>query len=88
MIVQTKLVPQPNMDTDQAKMMATMMKWMPLIYVVMCYSFSCALALYSTVNGLFTIGQQLYINRQKDPVGVSVAANAGRVIKNVTPKKK
>jgi YidC/Oxa1 family membrane protein insertase len=88
MIVQTKLVPQPNMDTDQAKMMATMMKWMPLIYVVMCYTFSCALALYSTVNGLFTIGQQLYINRQKDPVGVSVAANAGRVIKNVTPKKK
>jgi len=88
MIVQTKLVPQPNMDTDQAKMMSQMMKWMPLIYVVMCYKFSCALSLYSTVNGLFTIGQQLYINRQKDPVGVSVAANAGRVIKNVTPKRK
>ncbi len=88
MIVQTKLVPQPNMDTDQAKMMAQMMKWMPLIYVVICYNFSCALALYSTVNGLFTIAQQLYINRQKEPVGVSVAAAAGRVIKNVTPLKK
>ncbi len=89
MIVQTKLVPQPNMDTDQAKMMSQMMKWMPLIYVVMCYSFSCALSLYSTVNGLFTIGQQLYINRQKekDPV-VAVAAASGRGIKNVTPKKK
>jgi len=88
MIVQTKLVPQPNMDTDQAKMMATMMKWMPLVYVVICYTFSCALALYSTINGLFTIGQQIYINRQKDPVGVTVAANAGRVMKNVTPSKK
>ena len=89
MIVQTKLVPQPNMDTDQAKMMSQMMKWMPLIYVVMCYSFSCALALYSTVNGLFTIGQQLYINRQKDPAPVAaVAAPGGRAIKNVTPQKK
>ncbi len=89
MIVQTKLVPQPNMDTDQAKMMAQMMKWMPLIYVVICYSFSCALALYSTVNGLFTIAQQIYINRQNDPEPVVVAAPAGgRGIKNVTPKKK
>jgi len=55
---------------------------------VICYTFSCALALYSTINGLFTIGQQIYINRQKDPVGVTVAANAGRVMKNVTPSKK
>jgi YidC/Oxa1 family membrane protein insertase len=89
MIVQTKLVPQPNMDTDQAKMMAQMMKWMPLIYVVMCYGFSCALALYSTVNGLFTIAQQLYINRQKDPVPAGAVATAGgRAMKNVTPPKK
>jgi len=89
MIVQTKLVPQPNMDTDQAKMMSQMMKWMPLFYVVICYSFSCALALYSTINGLFTIGQQLYINRQKDPTPAPVVAGSGgRAIKNVTPKKK
>jgi YidC/Oxa1 family membrane protein insertase len=88
MIVQTKLVPQPNMDTDQAKMMGQMMKWMPLIYVVICYNFSCALALYSTVNGLFTIGQQLYINRQKEPAPVAVAGHGGRAIKNVTPPKK
>jgi YidC/Oxa1 family membrane protein insertase len=89
MIVQTKLVPQPNMDTDQAKMMSQMMKWMPLIYVVMCYGFSCALALYSTVNGLFTIAQQLYINRQKDPVtGPAVEAAGERGMKNVTPNKK
>jgi YidC/Oxa1 family membrane protein insertase len=89
MIVQMKLVPQPNMDTDQARMMAKMMKWMPLIYVVICYSFSCALALYSTVNGLFTIGQQLYINSRKDPEpAVAVATAGGRGMKNVTPPKK
>ena len=88
MIVQTKLVPQPNMDTDQAKMMSQMMKWMPLFYVFICYSFSCALALYSTVNGLFTIGQQLYINRQKEPMPIAAASPGGRAIKNVTPPKK
>jgi YidC/Oxa1 family membrane protein insertase len=89
MIVQTKVVPQPNMDTDQAKMMSQMMKWMPLIYVVMCYSFSCALALYSTVNGLFMIGQQLYINSKKEPTPVAAAVGTGgRAIKNVTPQKK
>ncbi|MFT3869209.1 MAG: membrane protein insertase YidC [Nibricoccus sp.] len=89
MIVQMKLVPQPSMDTDQAKMMAKMMKWMPLIYVVICYNFSCALALYSTFNGLFTIGQQLYINSKKDPEpAVAVASAGGRGMKNVTPTKK
>jgi len=89
MIVQMKLVPQMNVDTDQAKMMSKMMKWMPLIYVVMFYNFSCALQLYSTVNGLFTIAQQIYINRQKDPTpAVAVAPAGGRAIKNVTPSKK
>lgn len=88
MIVQTRLVPQPNMDTDQAKMMSSMMKWMPLVYVVICYNFSCALSLYSTVNGLFTIGQQIYINRQKDPVAVAAPKAGNRPLKNVTPPKK
>jgi YidC/Oxa1 family membrane protein insertase len=88
MIVQTKLVPQPNMDTDQARMMSQMMKWMPLVYVVICYNFSCALSLYSTVNGLFTIGQQMYINRQKDTAAAVATSTGGRPIKNVTPQKK
>ncbi|MFT3783865.1 MAG: membrane protein insertase YidC [Nibricoccus sp.] len=89
MIVQTKLVPQPTMDTDQARMTATMMKWMPLVYVVICYNFSCALSLYSTVNGLFTIAQQVYINRQKDkPEPVAAVKGGKRPIKNVTPPRK
>lgn len=88
MIVQMKLVPQPSLDTDQARMMAKMMKWMPLLYVVLCYNFSCALALYSTVNGLFTIFQQIYINRQKDPEPAVAAASSGRAMKNVTPRGK
>lgn len=81
-MVQMHLTPQPNVDKAQA----TMMKMTPLIFLFICYNFSCALALYSTVNGLFTIGQQIVINRMKDD-GDPVTANAERM-KNVTPAKK
>ena len=59
-----------------------MMKVMPFVFTLFCYSFSGALSLYSFINGLFTIGQQLVINRMKDAgdvVGrclVDVAADA------------
>jgi len=82
MLFQMRLTPQPTVDNAQAKMM----KFMPVIFTLFCYSFSCALALYSTVNGLFTIGQQLVINRMKDVEPAPVAGAAG--MKNVTPAKK
>jgi YidC/Oxa1 family membrane protein insertase len=71
-------------------MQMKMMKFMPYIFMLFCYGFSCALALYSTINGLFTIGQQLVINRMKDPVEAPVVAPVagGKPIKNVTPHKK
>jgi YidC/Oxa1 family membrane protein insertase len=92
-IISMRLTPQPSVDNAQAKMM----KIMPWFFMLLCYQFSCALALYSTVNGLFTIGQQLVINRMKDagdvasPAGMAMedaAALSGRPMKNVTPKKK
>jgi YidC/Oxa1 family membrane protein insertase len=85
MIIQMRLTPQPSVDNAQAKMF----KFMPYIFMIFCYNFSCALSLYSTVNGLFTIGQQLIINRMKDdaPVATGSAPKGGRGMKNVTPKK-
>jgi YidC/Oxa1 family membrane protein insertase len=82
MLFQMRLTPQPTVDNAQVKMM----KFMPVLFTLFCYSFSCALALYSTVNGLFTIGQQLVINRMKDAPEAPVAGMAG--MKNVTPAKK
>jgi len=91
--MQMRITPQPMVDNAQARMM----KFMPFLFMIFCYSYSCALSLYSTVNGLFTIGQQVIINRMKD---VDVAADAGsaksgsgkgfpgKAIKNVTPKKR
>ncbi len=91
MIYQMRLVPQPTVDNAQAKMF----KFMPIIFTLFCYTFSCALSLYSTINGLFTIVQQLVINRMKDEdvtsaggSAVSTASTLGKAMKNVTPHKK
>ncbi|MEX2044067.1 MAG: membrane protein insertase YidC [Opitutus sp.] len=92
MFYQMRLTPTPSVDNMQMKMM----KFMPVIFTLFCYSFSAALALYSTINGLFTIGQQIVINRMKDdPAPVSPASTAATTVsawrkrpKNVTPKKK
>jgi YidC/Oxa1 family membrane protein insertase len=68
-----------------------MMKFMPVIFIAFCYNFSCALALYSTINGLFTIGQQLVINRMRDdgdPADKAPLSTGGKPMKNVTPAKK
>ena len=82
MILQMRLTPTPTTDNAQA----TMMKVMPWIFTFICYNFSCALALYSFVGNVFTIGQQLIINRLPEPVLAATPAADG--LKNVTPKKK
>lgn len=88
MIVQMRLTPTPT--TDPAQQM--MFKIMPWIFTLFCYNFASGLALYSTINGLFTIGQQMVINRMPEPDlpinngGAKPAAGGG--MKNVTPPKK
>ena len=85
MIYQMHITPQPTVDNAQAKMF----KFMPWIFMLFCYNYSCALALYMTISYLFTIGQQIIINRMKDdgdPAPVEVAG--GKTVKNVTPRKK
>ncbi|HEY4299355.1 MAG TPA: membrane protein insertase YidC [Candidatus Didemnitutus sp.] len=81
MIYQMRITPQPSTDPAQA----TMMKMMPLVYMLFCYNFAAALALYSTVNGLFTIVQQKIVNRLPEP---KLPGEMPGAIKNVTPKKK
>ncbi len=84
MIIQMRLTPTPTTDPVQQ----TMFKIMPWMFTLFCYNFSCALALYSTINGLFTIGQQVVINRMPEPELEKRAPKAAGGMKNVTPKKK
>ncbi|HEY0946511.1 MAG TPA: membrane protein insertase YidC [Opitutaceae bacterium] len=93
MIFQMRLTPTPTGAGEAAQMQATMMKFMPVVFTLICYNFSCALALYSTVNGLFTIVQQLIVNKtvKDEPVAATAAKTGGnpwKPVKNVTPKKK
>ena len=86
-VIQMRLTPQPTTDNMQAKMF----KFMPYMFIVFCYNYSCALAIYWTVGNIFTIGQQLIINRMSDTAATAVPAEAmrgGRSVKNVTPSKK
>jgi YidC/Oxa1 family membrane protein insertase len=90
MIVQMRLTPQPATAEGPQVMM---MKIMPWIFTLICYNFAAGLALYSTINGLFTIGQQIAVNKftKDEPVGISpasIATRTGKALKNVTPGKK
>ncbi|MBL9216322.1 MAG: YidC/Oxa1 family insertase periplasmic-domain containing protein, partial [Opitutaceae bacterium] len=87
MIIQMRLTPTPTTDPAQA----TMFKIMPWIFTFICYNFASGLALYSTINGLFTIGQQMVINRMPEPdlpINNGGGGGAAGGIKNVTPPKK
>lgn len=87
MIFQMRLTPTPT--TDPAQQM--MFKIMPWIFTLFCYNFASGLALYSTINGLFTIGQQMVINRMPEPdlpINNGGDKPAGGGMKNVTPPKK
>jgi YidC/Oxa1 family membrane protein insertase len=87
MIFQMRLTPTPP-TADNAQ--ATMMKIMPWMFTMFCYNFASGLALYSTINGLFTIGQQMIINRMPEPQLPSAGGGGTPTgsMKNVTPKKK
>jgi YidC/Oxa1 family membrane protein insertase len=82
---QMRVTPQPSVDNAQMKIM----KFMPVMFIAFYYNWACALSLYSTVNGLFTIGQQLLVNRTRDTedVGPSKPGKPGKPVKNVTPRK-
>ena len=71
MIFQMRLTPTPATDNAQA----TMMKVMPWMFTIFCYNFAAGLALYSTINGLFTICQQMIINRMPEPQLPAVAGD-------------
>jgi YidC/Oxa1 family membrane protein insertase len=55
----------PNTSADKTQMM--IMKLMPLMFLVFCYNFAAALALYWTTSNLFSIGQTWLTQRMPEP---------------------
>ena len=60
MLVQMQLSPKTGDATQQRMMM-----FMPLIFIAMCYNYAAALALYWSVQNVFSI-VQLYVTRNKE----------------------
>jgi YidC/Oxa1 family membrane protein insertase len=64
MFAQMRLTPKAGDPMQQRIMM-----FMPLIFIALCYNYAAALALYWSVQNLFSI-VQLYVTRDKNPVTV------------------
>ena len=67
MFYQMKIMPTPSIDGAQQKII----KLMPFIFLIFCYTFSSGLVLYWTMSNLISILQQFITNRQKDPLPIT-----------------
>ncbi|MBV9010153.1 MAG: YidC/Oxa1 family membrane protein insertase, partial [Verrucomicrobia bacterium] len=74
----TYLTPKSGDPTQQRMMMFT-----PMIFIIFCYNFAAALALYYTTQNLLTV-LQLYVNKRQPvpapavPVAATAAAGRGK----------
>ena len=66
----------PNTGGDKTQM--AMMKMMPFVFLIMCYNFASALALYWTVSNLFSIAQTWISNRLPEPELKAKAGGSGK----------
>ncbi len=72
MLYQMRLTPKTGDPLQQRMFM-----FMPLIFVVFCYNYASALALYWTVQNTFTIVQLLITNRKQN-AGLQVVGSKGK----------
>jgi YidC/Oxa1 family membrane protein insertase len=72
MFYQMQLTPKTGDPMQQRIFM-----FMPLMFVMFCYNYASALALYWTVQNVFTIVQLLITNRKKSQ-GLQTVVSGGR----------
>ena len=71
----THLTPKSGDPTQQRMMMFT-----PIIFIVFCYNFAAALALYYTTQNLLTV-LQLYVNKRQPVAAPTRVTPSARVKK-------
>lgn len=74
--IQTKMMSSVNPQGMQGPM-AFMMWVYPILIFVMAYNFAAALPLYWIFSNLYTIAQNFFIYRKKDPALAAAAVTAG-----------
>jgi len=70
MVFQQKLTPMPStgQNTEAVRIQKMMMKWMPIMFGFFMLFFPSGLVLYFLVNAVFSIIQQLLINKRLDRI--------------------
>ena len=83
MYLQQSLTPTPAMDPTQA----TMMKWMPLIFIFFFLDMPSGLVLYWVVSNVISIFQQIFFNKIKKKKGIGAQSKA-QISRPVAAKRK
>ncbi len=68
----------PNTGGDKSQMM--IMRFMPFMFLFMCYNFASALALYWTTSNLFSIIQTVITNKLPEPQLKAKAGGGGKTL--------
>jgi len=85
MFFQARLTPMsPGMDPAQQKMM----KYFPMVFLVILYNYSAGLTLYWTVQNLLTITQTLLTRTKPEPAAKPAGASAGKALPPARPQPK
>jgi YidC/Oxa1 family membrane protein insertase len=63
----TSVIQMAMMPKTGDKMQQRIMMFMPLMFFVFCYNYASALALYWTVQNIFSIGQTYLMNKMPEP---------------------
>lgn len=67
MFIQMKLQPTPPTTDENQKMQMKIMKFMPFMFLLFCYGYASALALYWTVQNIVSIFQTYLVKRIPEP---------------------
>ncbi len=88
MFFQMRMTPMsPPTDETQA-LQQKMIKFMPFVFLLICYNFASGLVLYWTISNCVSITQQWVTNRKKEPEETPSAANGKVVDAQILTKKK
>lgn len=85
MFFQMRMTPMSTPTDDTQALQQKMIKFMPFVFLLICYNFASGLVLYWTISNCVSITQQWVTNRKKD---TDVPTDPNTVEAKVLPSKK
>lgn len=79
MFFQMRMTPMSPPSDDTQALQQKMIKFMPFIFLLICYNFASGLVLYWTISNCVSITQQWVTNRKKD-TGDAASSGDGKIV--------